>query len=431
MPEIHLLPVHPSKLAEAFAAIGVEMSGNQSIEMNISAVPHQISVSYQGSANAIYESDDYKAFVKDVEPIPAMPTHSGSLKAAHSNSKNNYHITYVVDPMGRSGVQGTFIKFDNAGDRSNAVRLVTIIIKHLNVSFLGPMLGEPGLDADRKAIQYKENAVADLTAQVSRLGGYLTEMAAKNTESMRTLTTELETQFNQKRKVLEDEAAATRMILHEERQQFEKEKAAYDDRNRTLVRRDIVSKMEANVEKRQKAGTFASLAATNSRWWISFFCLTLLIVSASAVVVSGWKVYDTLKASEMTMDWRLLPVFTFASLLFTCTLIFYLRWTTRWADLIAHQDLANQQYASDIYRASYIAELLFEYKDEQGKEIPSEVVEGMMVGLFERDEFKGGKYHPAEDAISFVKRLRKIKSGNEGVEIEVAPKSGKGKVKDE
>lgn len=144
--------------------------------------------------------------------------------------------------------------------------------------------------------------------------------------------------------------------------------------------------------------------------------------AAQSAIVSHLPVNDRrllyAAAGQAPFDWRVVPPFTIAAALFAGTVIFYFRWTSRWADRLAHNDLEVQQYASDILRASWVAELLFEYKDEQDKEIPAEVIARMTEGLFHRREFGAHAYHPSEDLASMIGGIRKIKATPSGVEID-------------
>jgi hypothetical protein len=60
---------------------------------------------------------------------------------------------------------------------------------------------------------------------------------------------------------------------------------------------------------------------------------------------------------------------------------------------------------------------LFEFKDEQQKELPREVLASLTEGLFKRDAFRPDHYHVADDMAEAVHHVKSFKAGTDGVKI--------------
>jgi len=406
---LHVLPLSANDVATGLAAVAAEMLPGAQVSINVHAAVNTINFQTRATASALTQDGSFVQFVNAVSAIPSLPCGSANLKI--EGGQPQYALSY------HSEETQTYFTIDSSSDAGTGAKLYSCLEKRFKLMSRGAVLGASLPVADQAAIHFREQAVGDLAAQVSRLGEFMTQMAQNAARSTEELTASLQERFQHRQAELEDTMRKNREELELERATFRKEKAAFDDRQRTHVRRDLLKKIQENIMARATANTLSG-DARKSRAWIHALSWIFISLSSVAGLFAGRQLY--LAAGHMPFDWRVVPPFSVAALLFAATLIFYFRWTSRWADRVAHDDLAVAQYATDILRASWLVELLFEYKDERQKEIAPEMLASLSEGLFKREEFRVAHYHPTDDVTSLVRRIRSLKAGPEGLEITAA-----------
>ena len=82
---------------------------------------------------------------------------------------------------------------------------------------------------------------------------------------------------------------------------------------------------------------------------------------------------------------------------FALTAIFYIRWNDQWFRQHANQEFKLQQLALDVDRAGYAAEMLLEWQEDKGGEMPAVMVDRLTAGLFTDQTTVGRVRHPSED----------------------------------
>ena len=93
---------------------------------------------------------------------------------------------------------------------------------------------------------------------------------------------------------------------------------------------------------------------------------------------------------------------------FALTSIFYIRWNDQWFRQHANQEFRFQQLALDVDRAGYAVEMLMEWQEEKGSEMPAGLVDRLTTGLFTDQTTEARVRHPTEDVTS---ALQKASSG--------------------
>lgn len=108
-------------------------------------------------------------------------------------------------------------------------------------------------------------------------------------------------------------------------------------------------------------------------------------------------------------------------------LIFFLRWTSNWAQQYADAEFSAAQFRRDILRASWVAELLFESAENRSQEgesrpveIPEFFIEQVTQSLFRGTRNKSST-HPVDDILSYAKQFKKISLTKSGIEVESQP----------
>ena len=84
------------------------------------------------------------------------------------------------------------------------------------------------------------------------------------------------------------------------------------------------------------------------------------------------------------------------------------RWNDQWFRQHANQEFRFQQLALDVDRAGYAVEMLMEWQEEKGSEMPAVLVDRLTTGLFTDQTTEARVRHPTEDVTS---ALLKASSG--------------------
>ena len=82
---------------------------------------------------------------------------------------------------------------------------------------------------------------------------------------------------------------------------------------------------------------------------------------------------------------------------FALTAVFYIRWNDQWFRQHANQEFGFQQLALDVDRAGYAVEMLMEWQEEKGSEMPALMVDRLTTGLFTSHTNEARVRHPTED----------------------------------
>lgn len=128
----------------------------------------------------------------------------------------------------------------------------------------------------------------------------------------------------------------------------------------------------------------------------------MLAASFAGATVAGNTV---LSVPRDDFHWRLLIPFSTCVLAFASTLVFYLRWTNRWFSDHAEYEFLNRKLGADVMRAHWLAELLFEWQEEEEqKEFPHQLLERFSNNLFV-DTRRGELEHPLSAAAKALEEL--------------------------
>jgi hypothetical protein len=111
-------------------------------------------------------------------------------------------------------------------------------------------------------------------------------------------------------------------------------------------------------------------------------------------------------------------------ILFISTAIFYIRWNDQWFKEHANAEFENRKFSRDIVRASWIAELLFEWKEKKEVPLPEELITSYTTGLFQNNETVKTTKHLFDDLKSLAGSVSEIKfSKKGGISLKKKPES--------
>ena len=206
-----------------------------------------------------------------------------------------------------------------------------------------------------------------------------TEMAAHKRE----LTASFEEEYKKKN-----------AVLKEQEQDLDKLRQELDDRSARHARREQSRALQQKISDRSKKFTLTP-ATQRKRWPIHAIFAVLLSLSGGLIALT---LLSPARATEGVPLWLELGRLPLGVLGFALTAIFYIRWNDQWFRQHAEQEFRLQQLALDVDRAGYATEMLLEWQEDKGGEMPAVMVDRLTAGLF-TDQTKVERVrHPSEDA---------------------------------
>jgi hypothetical protein len=279
----------------------------------------------------------------------------------------------------------------------------------------------------QEALRFQETATAELRTQVEKLGEFILSQVQQQEDFFRQLTTQydtrartLEEQLRQEVQKERDDLAASRREVDESlrlrvaelddrERQHKLAVAEHDSRQSTYVRRELLTKMQKIIDERaRETAVLISSKTEKKRFSIHVLCVAALFVGAALVLGFGYQVVHDSGPLFHHIAPLSAGLFVLAS-----TLIYYIKWNDQWYREHAQAELHNQKFNSDIHRASWLAELVFEAK---GVNLPEVLVNRFSEGLFV-DRPSDGPQHPVDQLAGLVAKVSNIKVSPGAVEL--------------
>ncbi|HEV2695451.1 MAG TPA: hypothetical protein VG347_21325 [Verrucomicrobiae bacterium] len=269
-------------------------------------------------------------------------------------------------------------------------------------------------------LDFAEKTIARFASEAVKLSQSSTKNFDDFVEGVRKRTLELEKQFQQQTQELQEKHQKREADLDssfqgklkdlEGREKLHNEAVKqFELRNNTVVRRDLLKEIRNKIE--QQASIKISPSTVSKRWIIHVVCALTMIISIALV---GFFVSQIYKAT--TIDWKtLVPLSTWTAL-FIMTGVYYLRWNDQWFRDHARAEFENRKFSADILRASWVAELFFEWAEKKGVSIPPELVDSFTKNLFDNVS-SDGRLHPADQLSDLVKQFSTIEVSKGGVKV--------------
>jgi hypothetical protein len=281
----------------------------------------------------------------------------------------------------------------------------------------------------QEALRLQEAAVNSLSVAVQKISEYNLEQIAKQNEFILNATAELQKRFEdqerkreesfqkriegleERRRQLDDEHRQKLDLLEERERDLGKRIQEIDLRENTAVRRTLLKEMEGLIEKQQQFSLSANTNRKRGAVWRLF--VAAFVVTTSLVAVFGYKYLTTL-------DLHYLATLSAGTIGLVSTLIWCIKWNDQWFKEHARAEIRNKRFASDILRASWLAELFFETKDKN-IQIPEPLITEFSRGLFQDDQLAETQ-HPADQMAELISRLSSVKVGAGNIEVTRTPK---------
>lgn len=253
----------------------------------------------------------------------------------------------------------------------------------------------------------------DIVAEFSSCSAKLTQEAARQSveisKQINAKTTELDERFLLRQQELEDRYVAKQQDLEKKQEEHAKSVAEFDLRSTTAVRRDLLKEIRSMIT--QQRAIEITKGTINKRFPITVACIAGMLFGLS---LAGVFVQKLLAASSF--DWHYAIPVSAGTALFVSTMIYFIRWNDQWFRDHARAEFANRKFSTDILRASWLAELYFEWESKREQTLPPEILQSFTRGLFVIEEHKGTN-HPFDDLTSFMKQFSTVKLGKTGLEV--------------
>ncbi len=137
---------------------------------------------------------------------------------------------------------------------------------------------------------------------------------------------------------------------------------------------------------------------------IHFICLATMGLGLCFIAAFGYKTF-----TDPTADLHHIIPLSTGIVLFVSTAIFYIRWNDLWFKEHANAEFENRKFYVDVVRASWIAELLFEWKDKKEVPFPDQLITSYTTGLFQNSDIVKTTKHPFDDLKSLAGSVSEIK----------------------
>ncbi|MBE7558430.1 hypothetical protein HS125_05605 [bacterium] len=169
-----------------------------------------------------------------------------------------------------------------------------------------------------------------------------------------------------------------------------------DDRDAKHSRRALRQDLKKELAKRAEKFTL-SPSTTRKRYFIHGAFLLLIFASAAVVASSMFQV-----SQAGSVGWFFMVKSAVASLATIAAIIWYVRWNDLWFRRHADEEFDLKRLELDIDRASWIAELIMEWQDKEGKDLPRELLLSLTANLFSAKGEPPCARHPTEDLLSLL-----------------------------
>ncbi len=287
--------------------------------------------------------------------------------------------------------------------KEQAPRIAKVLSKRFKLTTPSAIIDESLPKGLQEQLRYREQTLADLQAAVTRLSIVGAQEAEKQAKFLQQKIAELDERYQGKETQLE---ADHRKRAEELRQKV----AAFETRESKYVRRDLLGKMREEIEK-QKVIALSPKTA-HKRWVIHGTFLLAISLGLGLAAVFAYKVF-----MSATPDWHYFTPMSGGVVMFISTLIYYIKWNDQWFKEHAEAEFRNMRFAADILRASWLAELLFEWeKEKKSTQLPESIIASLARNLF-RDERWGDTEHPAEALTKALGGVSSLRVSKDGVEI--------------
>jgi hypothetical protein len=232
-------------------------------------------------------------------------------------------------------------------------------------------------------VETRDQGLARLEELYTRFTQKLIEERERLAEEYRERGRNLETAFDQKRAVLDDDLEKKDAALVAREQQLDARLKKIDDRDSKHARRALRDSIISELNKRDTSFTLTK-GTQKLRWPVWGIIAVAGLLFAAGLIHNAAVAKETLSITAEGFNWSLL-YFVLKQVTYTAGLVsvifFGIKWSDRWFREHANEELKSKTMQIDILRANWVVETLLEWKSE-GNPIPAELVGKLTHNLF-------------------------------------------------
>jgi len=217
-------------------------------------------------------------------------------------------------------------------------------------------------------------------------------------------TAALDEAFGKKRDALDAEYGKRVEELEGKEAELKKRVQAIDDRGTRHARRQIRQDFKKVLQTRSERFELTT-GTRRLRRPVQVFAIILLLGFGAATVLTGIESYQLVfdvfgSESQSRVHFPLLIATAVRQLAFAgafgATAVFFFRWHNQWFQQHAKEEFRLKRLDLDIDRASWLVEMLMEWKDEKGAGPPDQLIQRLAHNLFEDPDVADEALHPAD-----------------------------------
>ena len=218
---------------------------------------------------------------------------------------------------------------------------------------------------------------------------YRLRLDAENAEQKKAL----DATFDERRRELDASYGERATELEARAKELDQQRQELDDRSARHARREQSRALQKKISDRSEKFTLTP-ETQQKRKPIHRIFQALLLTSGGLIAWALLAPPTAVSGAELWLQLVRLPI---GVLGFGVTSVFYIRWNDRWFRQHADQEFRLQQLALDVDRAGYAAEMLLEWQEDKGGEMPAVLVDRLTTGLFTDQTTVARARHPTED----------------------------------
>lgn len=286
-----------------------------------------------------------------------------------------------------------------------------------------------------QAIQ--QSTFTRLEKQLEELFAQTIQVRQQLDDSVRKKTEELEAAFKSKEEDARKEVSRQEAKFREKDEELQRRVQELDDSDNTFARRKIRDGMLSDVTERVR-NFDVSTATRTARRPVAVGMLGLIYIF---LLLMGWTGYELFEnrqsqqsftaiaaslggvnspSSATASTTKPLNVELAASMLHDAsterialwvrfslltiglvgTMLYYIRWQSRWAEQFAATENSLKQFHLDVNRANWVVETCLEWRKESESAIPTPLIDSLTRGLFTQNDPAPQAIHPADELAS-------------------------------
>lgn len=336
--------------------------------------------------------------------------------------RDNNELRYTFDTS--DGVIGRLLINSNP-EPSRAAVMLDAAESQFELSSYADLARSASSSVDDVAIAAREQSVADLQETLRKLTDFMSDLAIRERKARLDIqeeqeraftarTDKLDAEYRARQEKLEQQATSEREALARREKAFEAKVAHYDLNEPKAKRRELLERIEGVLTKSETAST--SKETAGKRLSVHIACGGALATSLALIVTML-----VLIARATAPDWHYFAGLGSGVILFASTMIYYVKWNDRWFREHADAEFAAKRYKADIYRASWVAELVQELAKDHKEMLPPDLLAAYTRNLFRDGGQSKASDHPIDGLTGIAKRATQVEVTNKGVVFKASP----------